>query len=163
MKSTKILLLFIIPFLAFKCSTTKSVKKEKTDYPLEISYQEEIKTNGSFETIIKNISDTEVALMYPHIKNIDINEKDMWRRVKIILCPCGANCEPPPKEKTLKPGEIHKVKWNLRESWCELNEETKIKEEVKEDPKIGEYRITVRYKANENEEKSIVKHFKIIE
>jgi hypothetical protein len=161
MKNKTLLFLILIPFLAFKCTSTKNATKEKTDFPFEIIFNENVNINDNFSATVRNISNKDVKILHPHLKYIEVKEENSWRRIRIVLCPCDANCDAPPKEKILKTNEIHKIKWDLVESWCEVNKGTNIKELHKTLPTLGEYRFSVRFIINETEEKTITKEFKL--
>lgn len=139
---------------------TTSVKNKNTDSPFTIDFKKELVSGDIFIFSIKNNSDDTLTILSPSIARIEKFENEIWRRVKIVYCPCGANCIAPPKEKKLSKGQSHNYRWNLKESWCGEKQENGIPETIVINPQVGIYRILIDYTFKGKTEK-IIKQFEI--
>lgn len=162
----KILLLSWFGYVLLSCQANLFSLQQNPSSPLsdkiEIKLTLEIKIGETQIFEIFNGSDDRIIVYNPAIKNIERLEGKEWRKVRILYCPCGANCEPPPETKVLIPDEKHILRWNLTESWCGEMQENNIPKTERIDPTPGLYRIKVRYSTSEGPKKTIWKEFKII-
>jgi len=148
---------------AVSCKTKEIVtskKNEEIDSSFNIEFKKELTFQDLFVFTISNNSVDTLTILNPAIAYIEKLENETWRRVRIIYCPCGANCIPPPKVKQLLKGQNHKYKWNLKESWCGEKQENGIPETIEKDFQEGIYRIKIEY-VFKRETKKIEKQFKI--
>ncbi len=155
--------LFLVVMTLISCKTqeiTTSVNNKNSDSPFTINFKQEIVIGDTYIFNITNNSDDTLIILSPSVARIEKFENNEWRRVKILYCPCGANCIAPPKEKNLLKGQSHKYRWNLKESWCGEKQENGIPETIVKDPLEGIYRIYVDYIFKGKREK-IVRQFEV--
>lgn len=128
---------------------------------LQILGASEVKTGtvANFEAI--NNTKSPITIFNPWQKRIEKFENNAWRKVKIIMCPCSADCNAPPKTLVLNPKEKHNYDWNLKEGWCGNKQQNGIIETVENVSDIGLYRISIDY-GTEEKRQTIIKEFKII-
>ncbi len=145
------------------CKTREVVtseKNEEIDSFLKIEFKKELTSGDTFIFNVTNNSDDTLTILSPSVAFIEKLESKEWRRVKILYCPCGANCIAPPKEKILSIGQSHNYKWNLKESWCGEKQENGIPEIIEKEPQEGIYRIKVDY-VYKGESEELIKQFEI--
>lgn len=155
--------IFSIVLVLLSCNTQKfnAVSNDlEANSTIIVDFNEDVKLTDTFILNIKNNSDDNLTIVSPAVAIIEKFEENTWRRVRILYCPCGANCIPPPKEKHLKKGQNHEYKWNLKESWCGEKQENGIPETIEKEPQTGLYRIRVNY-VFKGESKKIEKQFEI--
>ena len=157
------LLLLIIVMALTSCKTKEIVtseNKREANNSFFIDYKKELVSLDTFVFNIVNNSDDTLTILHPSVAFIEKLEGEVWRKMKILYCPCGANCIAPPKEKRLSNGQNHKYKWNLKESWCGEKQENGIPETIEKNPQYGIYRIKVDF-IFKGEKDQIVKQFEI--
>ncbi|HCT30740.1 MAG TPA: hypothetical protein DIW31_08385 [Bacteroidales bacterium] len=147
------------------CKNTKSIasinqEPEKIN-AFTIVGASEIKVGSVAYFEVINNTNSPITIYSPWLKRIEKFENNSWRKVKIISCPCGADCNAPPKTLTLNPSEKHKYDWNLKEGWCGKQLQNGIPETIENNSEIGLYRISIDY-GTEKDKKTIIKEFKII-
>jgi hypothetical protein len=123
-------------------------------------YKKEVVSEETFVFNITNNSDDTLTILSPSVAFIEKLDGEVWKRIRILYCPCGANCIAPPKEKMLSNGQNHEYKWNLKESWCGEEQENGIPETIVKSPQCGIYRIKVDYILKGKKEQ-IVKQFEL--
>jgi len=160
-----ILLFFILLFLTHCKSVDKIVDTENNvnHEILQILYPDTLFLAENFHASIVNISTDTIIIYLPDLKQFEKAEGQSWRKVKIVQCPCGANCEPSPKTKKLNPGEKHFIDWNVQESWCGNLLKNGIPETIEIKAKPGNYRFSVTYSSPNTEKGKTVKEFTILE
>ena len=129
---------------------------------LELIGVSEIKQGLTVNFELVNNSLTPITIFGPWFKNIEKYENGSWLKVKIILCPCGADCSAPPKTLVLNPTEKHKYDWNLMEGWCGKIQANGIPEIIENLSSEGLYRILIDYSIDGTNRLTISKEFKII-
>lgn len=88
---------------------------------LHLTYQLQNSEIKNLSVQLTNNSDEKITLLNPYGKHVERKVDEIWQRVNIILCPCGAQCEAAPREISLKPGEHFSVSWDLQEGYCTKN------------------------------------------
>jgi len=147
------------------CKSTKNsvITKQEPEKPstFQIVGATEVKigTVAFFEVV--NNTNSPVTINHPWQKRIEKFENNAWRRVKIISCPCGADCNAPPKTLVLNPKEKHKLDWNLKEGYCGKPEPNGIPATIENNSEPGLYRLMVDYGTGEKIQ-TIIKEFIII-
>jgi len=111
---------FILILISFilACKSSKELNKPHASFAkkmVELKSLNEVKQGGSIEFEFVNNSKKTIIVVQPSKKNIEKFENNIWRRVRILYCPCGADCTPLPKVKYLEPDEKHKYNWKLIE------------------------------------------------
>ncbi|MBU8892304.1 MAG: hypothetical protein KOO66_05965 [Bacteroidales bacterium] len=158
------ILLILIVFIIISCKTQEKIKtsivNQNDESPFILDYSKEIISGKIFYFIVKNNSDDTLTILSPSVARIEKRENDNWRRVKIIYCPCGANCIAPPKKLNLIKDQSHKYSWNLLESWCGDIQENGMPETIKHSSESGLYRIKIEYNFK-NKSDIIIKEFEI--
>lgn len=109
-----------------------------------------------------NNSTAPITVFGPWQKRIEKFENESWKRVKIIACPCGADCNAPPRTLILKPTEKHPYDWNLMEGWCGKVMDNGIPQTIESISAEGLYRLSVDYSIDGTNRLTITKEFKII-
>lgn len=149
------------------CNTQKKIvhsnQPHKPDGPVQVSLNEELQFGDTLIVKVLNVSDQQIVIYSPLLKNIEKLERNKWRKVRILYYPCGSYYEPAPKKLKLALGEIHTLKWNLIESWCGEMQENRIPKLEKRESKSGLYRITIQYSVETGLMEEIRKEFKILE
>lgn len=163
MKKTFIILIFFQVFLG--CKSTKHVIEkspvEENDITFKILGPNEIKIGAVAYLEVINNTQSPITIYNPWQKRIEKFENNSWRRVKIISCPCGADCNAPPKTLVLNPKEKHSYDWNLKEGWCGKQQQNGIPETIENYSEEGLYRLVVEYSSGEITQ-TIIHEFKII-
>ena len=158
------ILLILIVFTLISCKTQEklktSVDNKNTESPFIIDYKKECISGETFYFHIKNNSADTLTILSPVVARIEKMENTEWRRVKILYCPCGANCIAPPKELNLTKDQSHKYSWNLIEAWCGSKQENGIPETIEHNSEPGLYRIKIEY-VFRNKSETIIKEFEI--
>ncbi len=160
-----ILVLFFSASLLVACKNSKPIAKSnkiENKSKIELNVPKEVKQNGHISFEFANSTFNEVTVHAPAFKHIERQESGKWIKVKILYCPCGADCIPPPKTKTLKPGETHKYSWNLTESWCDKKKTNNIQKTIERKSTIGIYRTTLYYSLDGIQQEKLIKEFNII-
>ncbi len=160
-----LIFIFLLP-LFVQCSFHKKVVGEeqmpKKNDKIEFKVEKEIRSGdpATFEFI--NNSQNSITIFGPWLKNIEKFEDGKWRKVRILYCPCGANCIAPPRTLILQPTEKHVINWNQLESWCGKMQENGIQLTIENKSTIGLYRILIEYSFDGINKLSLTKEFKII-
>lgn len=146
----------------FSCKPAKELTKELEKETYEINYTEKVNINSNFSLSILNHSNDSIIILNPYIKNFEKFENSAWRKVRILHCPCNANCVKPPSKITIGKGQDYKVIWNLMEGWCGEKDKYGIKPTIENILEEGIYRIKfeIIFKGNE---KVLYKEFKILQ
>ncbi|NOQ25046.1 MAG: hypothetical protein GQ564_06750 [Bacteroidales bacterium] len=137
-------------------------KNVNINQPLQISVPAQIKIGQQLKIVLSTNLDEGIILFDPMITKIEKLEDSKWRRVRIVQCPCGANCIPPPNEKIISKNETWTRSWNLVESWCEKNPKQGFPKTNKLEPTVGKYRAVLYYGYNNIERIKLTKEFEII-
>jgi hypothetical protein len=161
----KKIFIFLILFQVFiGCKGTKNVIDKgqfaENDNTFKLTGPNEIKIGAVAYFELINNTQSPITIYSPWQKRIEKFENNTWQRVKIIACPCGADCNAPPKKLVLNPKEKHNYDWNLREGWCGKQQQNGIPETIENNSAEGLYRLIVDYSTGENKQ-SIIKEFKI--
>jgi hypothetical protein len=151
-----IIFIFSLSILLGACITSShSTKKAKSPSYLTVESKIIYENNERATFKITNESqEEELFLSHPEEIEIEKQTKSGWKDIKVLYCPCGASCPPPPQWGVLKPQGTRTVSWNLKEQWCEGTSlhgnipKTKTKYAGK-----GNYRFVVRYTLNKDKEK----------
>jgi len=164
MKKSLIIICFL-PFLVHCVHRQKAViasQLPKVNDTIEFRVEKEIKyaNTATFEFI--NKSKNPITIFGPWLKKIEKFESGNWRKVRILNCPCGANCIAPPKILILQSLEKHIVNWNLLESWCDKNKKNEIPLTIEKQSSTGLYRISTDYSIDGIERMRLTKEFNII-
>ncbi|MDF1550570.1 MAG: hypothetical protein P1P88_22300 [Bacteroidales bacterium] len=146
------------------CSLTKPVASSEkiSDNNPELVVNKEVKQGSTADFSFTNNTGEKIIIHGPAFKNIEKFENNVWRKVKIIYCPCGADCIPPPKTKMLLPGQKHDYSWNLMESWCDKRKKNKNNATVETISLPGLYRIAIHYSLDSINQIKIEREFSII-
>jgi len=164
----RVSILFCSLLLIVGCHSPKKVvvANQETPIPksttLDLNGSSEVKqgTVAYFEFV--NNSTAPITVFGPWQKRIEKFENESWRRVKIIACPCGADCNAPPRTLILKPTEKHPYDWNLMEGWCGKVKDNGIPQTIESISVEGLYRLSVDYSFDGTNRLTITKEFKII-
>lgn len=165
LKAKNVAILLLCLQISTGCKTHKAavnLNQEPEKYnSFQISGPSEVKIGSvaSFEAI--NNTNSPLTIFNPWQKRIEKFENNAWRKVKIIMCPCSADCNAPPKTLVLKPNEKHNYDWNLKEGWCGNMQQNGILETVEITSDTGLYRLSIDY-GTEEKRQTIIKEFKII-
>ncbi len=160
-----LIILYLLPLLAY-CSNQQKIvianQLTKLNDTIEFRVEKEIKfaNTTTFEFI--NNSKKPITIFGPWLKNIEKFESGNWRKVRILNCPCGANCIAPPKILILQSLEKHIVNWNLLESWCDKNQKNEMPLTIVKQSSTGLYRISTDYSIDGIERMRLTKEFNII-
>lgn len=156
----------LVIFLSFACKTNKEIssKNQRIDTVSAISLDipEVIENNKQLNITVSTRLKEGIILFDPMLVRIEKHVANSWQKVRIIHCPCGAHCEPPPKWIKLSQEETWNLKWNLKESWCVTNASKEIPETIEKKADPGKYRVVIFYGYNEQERIKLAKEFKII-
>jgi len=128
----------------------------------ELIVNKDVKAGSTANFSFVNNTDNKIIVYGPAFKNIEKFENGTWRKVRINYCPCGADCIPPPKTKTLMPGEKHEYSWNLNETWCEQKSKKDNPVAVSDVSTPGLYRTTIYYSVDTLEQKELVREFNLV-
>ena len=172
-----IYLIYLILFLFIIINSCSAVnpnnfKREKVDDSIKsnlyegiirMSSKKVIKTSEGFFIELENISPNDIFIYRPWAKNIEKKIGDNWIKVKILYCPCGQYCDPPPIKKILLPGQKYRQYWNLFEGWCDESSTDETPKTIEYKVTKGHYRITSFYGLKNGDEKTIIEEFEIIE
>ncbi|MFC2152014.1 hypothetical protein ACFLSE_05750, partial [Bacteroidota bacterium] len=129
---------------------------------VQIKMPEQIKSNQNLKYEILTQTDKGIILYDPMLVRIERFESGEWKQLKILHCPCGAYCIPPPREKRLNKNETWTYSWNLVESWCENKKGQEIPETIEIKAVPGQYRSVIFYGNTDSERLKLTKEFKII-
>jgi hypothetical protein len=94
---------------------------------------------------VENRSRDTLHLYKPKNLIIHKKQKDGWKRIRTLYCPCGASCPAPPEKLPLKPGGNYTYTWDQKEKWCGEMTAAGIPRMHRQFPGNGTYRLTVRY------------------
>lgn len=158
----KFLPILAICIFIISCKSKQETISIDLKGPVEISMPKNIKLNSNLNATIVVNEEAGIFLFDPMLTRIEKFENNTWNKLRILHCPCGANCEPPPRFKKLSKGEIWEVKWNLKESWCKKNTKNAIPETIEKKAAIGKYRVVIYYGYNQTERIKYTKEFQII-
>lgn len=163
-KRTLILFCCLLPVAG--CHSQKEVVVAKQiatkSNTLELKGNSEIKQGSTVNFELINNSAVPITVFGPWQKRIEKFEDGSWRRVKIISCPCGADCNAPPRTLILNPTEKHSYDWNLREGWCGKVQGNGIPQTIENISAIGLYRLSVDYSLDGTSRLTLTKEFNII-
>lgn len=123
----------------------------------------EVKQGNTADFSFINNTGKKIIIHNPAFKNIEKFENGVWRKVKIIYCPCGADCIPPPKAKIILPDQKHEYSWNLIESWCDKRKKENNKATVEKMSIPGNYRTTINYSLDSINQIKLVREFSILQ
>ena len=159
MRITPLIVYFGI--ILFACNSPKQLTTKIQKETIELIVPQEVKKGTSISFEIKNNTSEGLIIHRPEIKNIQKLENGSWRKIRILYCPCGANCIPPPKTKLLKPNEKLEYTWNLLESWCDKKVKNKIPKTIEQKSPVGLYRISITYSPDGTNKMKKIKEFSI--
>lgn len=161
---TIVILLLFISIIACKSNENIETNQSKKDSsrPLLVNMPSEIKLRENLPLDIYTKIDSGVLLYDPMLLRIEKLNTGKWEPVRILHCPCGANCIPPPREKLLQKDEKWAMSWNLIESWCEKGTKDSIPETIEKHVIPGKYRIILFYSYNNKNRIKLTKEFQII-
>lgn len=154
-------ILLFSALLLITCKSSKELEYSNRN-SIHIKSPKEVNKDSQISFEFVNSTSKEVIIQNPAIKNIYKYVEGNWIKVRILYCPCGADCIPPPKTKRLKPGETHKYSWNLKESWCGKKRTNNIFNTIEHKSSVGIYRTTIFYSSDKNKQGKIIKKFNII-
>lgn len=156
----------LVIILSFACKTNKDIsfqnQQADTITPINLEMPEVIEDNKQLNIAITTDLSEGIILFDPMLVRIEKQHENSWQQVRILHCPCGAHCEPPPKWIKLSPEKPWSMKWNLSESWCENTSKGEIPETMERKADSGEYRVVIFYGYNEQDRIKLTKEFKII-
>jgi len=112
------------------------------DY-LQFKSVDKISENTPFYLSIKNITDDTVVIHHPYAKRFYREGEE--KPFRIIQCPCGAHCAPPPKYIKLKPEEVLEINWNLKEGYCKEVEGEDMPIAIENFVGPGNYKLWVQW------------------
>lgn len=154
----------LISIIACKSNEKIETKQQEINrnIPLLVNIPSEIKLGENLHFDIYTNLDSSVILFDPMLLRIEKFDQGKWKQVRILHCPCGANCIPPPREKLLKKDEKWPMSWNLMESWCEKENSESIPKTIENPVKPGKYRTVLYYSYKSQERIKLTKEFQII-
>ena len=156
----KIIIKLISLIFLISCVGQKLNQSQTYQEKIVINTPEVVKLGEVLNIEIKNISNDTITLINPVIKKIEKFENENWRLLRILYCPCGANCQPAIPKIELLSNQNVLLNWNLNESWCIKNEYGEIQSET-QPADTGLYRILLLVDS-ENKIDTLVKEFKIL-
>jgi hypothetical protein len=164
MKNYFILICILIPFLS--CLNQKKIV-ESNKIPIkvqeiELKLAKEVKQGSVILIEVVNHSEIPITVYGPAVKMIEKFENGDWRRVRILICPCGANCIAPPQTLILQPNEKYEFDWNLMEGWCDKKLENGIPKTIENSSTEGLYRVLLDYSIDGTNRQTITNEFNII-
>lgn len=125
----KIKLITAVLFFAIaisSCSSVKSLSKTKIkliENTIKLEFSNKVSMEGNFHAVLTNVSEDDIYLQKPGIKQFFRLNQDKWERVHIIQCPCGAQCSPPAPFIKLAANASYEFDWNIEEGACVSNEQ----------------------------------------
>lgn len=159
-----VILWVLLSFFACKSSKniTNNSQKPENIVPIQINIPSSIEQGQNLNINISTDLSEGILLFDPMLVRIEKYDSDQWRQLKILHCPCGAYCEPPPKVKKLLKNEIWTLNWNLKETWCKKTKDQKIPKTIENPAEPGKYRVVIFYGHDENNRIKQTKEFQII-
>ena len=155
----------LIIITIFACKSKQSVVHEiqetDNDQAIQINMPAQISIGNNLKIEISTTLDEGVILFDPMLIRIERFENGEWKRVRILHCPCGANCEPPPRKKLISKNDTWSMSWNLVESWCENEKDQEIPKTIELPAAPGKYRSVFYYGYNVKERIKLTKEFQI--
>ena len=156
----------LLTLVLASCHTSKktadkpegSMKTEVVTIQSKSEYQQGDPVNFMVQN---NHPEMTLKLYHPLELTIEKKSENDWEQVKILYCPCGASCPPPPEYREVKPKQAYQLAWDQKTSWCGEMQDNGIKKYHEKLVTPGEYRLVLQYQF-ENELKTIYKRFKII-
>lgn len=149
----------------FACKTSQNVVKNmqtNNDQTIQINIPSTINSGQHLQVKILTNLDEGIVLFDPMLIRIERFENNEWKQLRILHCPCGANCEAPPREQFIHKGEIWSMSWNLIESWCENVKGQDIPNTIEVPAIPGKYRAVFNYGQNTQNKINVSKEFQII-
>lgn len=164
MKNISIISLFLVLIL-FACKINQSprdqAKPETKIEPISINMPNMLNVNQNLNIEISTTMEDGIILYDPMLIRIERFENDTWKSLRILHCPCGANCSAPPREQLIKKGETWSMSWNLIESWCENVKGQDIPNTIELKATPGKYRSTFNYSINTQDKIKLSKEFQL--
>ena len=139
----RIFTLSLLFLFLLSCSSESKISNVDVKESYSISYSTDVYIDSTFSLTLVNNSLDSLIVFSPSLKKIEKYENNKWRKVKILHCPCNANCIKPPSQKRLGKGEKYKINWNLIESWCGEKDKQGIKPLFEEKSTLGLYRAKI--------------------
>ncbi len=115
--------------------------------------------NNRISFQINNNSDSIISIHNPKNLHIERFESDSWRKVRILMAPCGAPIARPDENIQIPGFKNYTIYWDGKESWCGERTKEGIKETVKKNAKEGKYRLRVLYGINKKKKEIFYKEF----
>ena len=153
-------LLILVP-LFISCKTNESVKSRTIINDLVVSHDFVSQKTNTILFSIENLSDSKVTLFNPTKTVIEKQVGEEWINIRILYCPCGASCPPPPEERLIIKGVVHQLKWNLKEEWCGGQNKEGIPSTISNIAESGNYRIKIDYEKVDGNRTFIYHEFSI--
>lgn len=156
MKSVNIILLVFISFACSKQVAMSSSNQLNGDWTVAYTTLNEEMVSIAFT----NVSESQLSLLSPMEKKLQMLVDDEWVKVGIFYCDCGLSCPAPPNERTFEPGEVWNFTWDLMVEECVEKDGSTTT--VKTKAKPGNYRVSYDYQLpNSRERKKVIATFKI--
>lgn len=144
------------------CTSVKKINNTKEINSLNYLFNNEVKLGEIFEIKLKNQSEDTIIIHNPYLKSIERYENNEWRKLRILLCPCNANCTKPPAYMNLTQDKEYSIRWDLNEQWCLPKDKKGFKETITKKAVVGRYRVKLDLTLN-NKREIVYKEFKIVE
>lgn len=145
----------------FSCASAK-IYDQSEDINLKIEIKHHRIENGeNIIFTIKNISSKALVIIKPTIIHIEKLQEGIWKKIRILYCPCDAPCQAPDDEDILSPQNQIESSWDQMESWCGENTDGKIRNSIYEYVGTGQYRIQIIYKNSNDNFTTVYSYFRI--
>ena len=137
--------------LLLSCQAQKSksqvLEANEHQRDVQIVAEDTYKQSNIAEFQVKNITEGEELYVYtPKDLVIEKSINGNWEKLRVLYCPCGASCPPPPEWKKLVPNQSLTISWDLHEEWCEASDPTvRVPETHSRYAGKGLYRIVILF------------------
>lgn len=156
--------LFSIILTIISCNPLKQSSVESKNNAEISFYLQDVFAKGEAVNLkFNNKTESSIILLNPERISIEKKSNEKWEKVKVLYCPCGASCPPPPEKLEIKPSEKFVFSWDQNESWCgEYITKFVQKTEIKF-AGFGKYRMRILYKHHNKNLVDFYKYFEIKE
>jgi hypothetical protein len=142
------------------CNTSKKIT-DHHEFPYVIKLEKEIDINSNLSLSLKNNVSDSIIIHNPDLIQIEKSDNGQWTKVRILHCPCNANCIKPPSTMVLGKEQEYTLLWNLMEGWCGKKNKEGIKPTLEKTVEEGLYRVVLVISIN-GEKQTLYKEFKIV-
>lgn len=153
---------FLLGFLI--ACTSARITNPSGDHNLiiEINNGNKIKKAEIIVFKIRNISAADMFILKPTIAYIEKLQEGIWKKIRILYCPCDAPCQAPIEKEILSSQNQIELSWDQQESWCDSKTGAQIRNSIYKAVEKGRYRIRIVYEIKKREYITVYKEFRIL-